>query len=119
MFFHGYRRPYAQGGDIFMEKEFSEDSQNIPVPCGVEGHLPLVVFRIQCGGIFPVGAFPLPFSFRLYNKCRDRKLLVSGGLPLLSDILPGKPFYLEEGRRESDAFPPWTVFYGGISASGA
>ena len=102
-----------------MEEEFSEDSQDIPVPCSVEGHISLVVFRIQRSGIFPVRAFPLPFPLWFDSQCGDRKLLVSGGLPLLSDILPGKPFYLEEGRRESDAFPHWPVFYGGIFASGA
>lgn len=102
-----------------MEEDFLEDSQDIPVPCSLEGHISLVVFRIQCGGIFPVRAFPLPFSLRFDSQCGDRKLLVPGALSLLPDILPGGPFPLEEGRRESDALPPWTVFYGGLSASGA
>lgn len=102
-----------------MEEEFPEDSQDIPVPCSVEGHLPLVVLRVQRSGIFQVRAFPLPFPLRFDSQCGDRKLLVSGGLSLLSDILPGEPFSLEEERRESDALPTWTVFYGGISASGA
>ena len=102
-----------------MEEEFPEDIQDIPVPCSVEGHLPLVVLRVQRSGIFPVRAFPLPFPLRFDSQCGDRKLLVPGGLSLLSDILPGEPFSLEAGRRESDALPPWTVFYGGISASRA
>ena len=102
-----------------MEEEFPEDSQDIPVPCSVEGHLPLVVLRVQRSGIFPVRAFPLPFPLRFDSQCRDRELLVPGGLSLLPDILPGESFPLEEGRREGDALSSWTVFYRRLPASGA